>query len=128
MDSNSPKYPSDQHIHTIAEVCHNAVRAWMHLHGDPTYPTWLLSPGYMKRANISSVEFILTNPDSTFQEIHGNWCSSKVKEGWKYGKVLNSHRKTHPCLIPYDELPPKQKGKNAIYKGIVLHLRGIVDS
>lgn len=116
---------TDKDIHIIAEVCHNAVRAWIQHHGDPTYPTWLLSPGYMKQANIQSVRFIIDNPDSTLQEIHDNWCTNKAKHGWKYGEVKNSVRKTHPCLVPYEDLPLKEKAKNSLFKGIVLSLSAL---
>ena len=32
-----------------------------------------------------------------------------MDEGWKLGRKRNDRRKTHPCLVPYEELPEIEK-------------------
>ena len=41
--------------------------------------------------------------------VHDVWAFSRMTEGWKYGLKRNDERKEHPCLIPYSELPEKEK-------------------
>ena len=40
---------------------------------------------------------------------HDVWAAGRIKDGWTYGPVRNDAEKTHPCLIPYDELPDDEK-------------------
>lgn len=30
-------------------------------------------------------------------------------KGWTYGEQRNDELKTHPCLVPYEELPDSEK-------------------
>jgi ryanodine receptor 2 len=32
-----------------------------------------------------------------------------MDEGWTYGPERDGQAKTHPCLVPYDELPEDEK-------------------
>jgi len=33
----------------------------------------------------------------------------RASSRWTYGEQRNDELKTHPCLIPYEELPEKEK-------------------
>lgn len=41
--------------------------------------------------------------------VHEVWSAGRIKEGWSYGKTRNDSLKTHPCLVPYDELPESER-------------------
>lgn len=43
------------------------------------------------------------------KNVHEVWASTRIAQGWKYGKERNDELKTHPCLIPYEELPEEEK-------------------
>ena len=43
------------------------------------------------------------------KNVHEVWAQSRMKEGWIYGEERNDVLKTHPCLIPYEELPEVEK-------------------
>lgn len=43
------------------------------------------------------------------KNIHEVWAQSRVSQGWKYGKKRNDDLKTHPSLIPYEELSEQEK-------------------
>lgn len=58
------------------------------------------------------IEFMLNNPDVTPEENHENWRRMKVKQGWIYGKVKDFEKKTHPDLLPFDDLPDIEKRKD----------------
>lgn len=40
---------------------------------------------------------------------HDIWAKQRLQDGWKYGPVRDDVRKSHPCLVPYDQLPESEK-------------------
>ena len=40
---------------------------------------------------------------------HEVWASNRISDGWTYGKERNDEKKTHPCLVPYEELSETEK-------------------
>lgn len=60
---------------------------------------------------------------STPEESHENWCNVRKSQGWVYGEVKDLQNKTHPCLVPYEELPERQKIKDLLAQAIVWHYR-----
>lgn len=49
------------------------------------------------------------------QERHDSWMKMHVDSGWVYGEVFDSASKTHPNLLPWDELPETVKSKARIF-------------
>lgn len=43
------------------------------------------------------------------ENVHDVWAVGRIKEGWTYGEERNDTEKTHPCLVPYDELMDSEK-------------------
>ena len=43
------------------------------------------------------------------KNVHEVWSKTRIIQGWKYGKKRNDELKTHPCLVPYEELPEEEK-------------------
>ena len=43
------------------------------------------------------------------ENVHEVWAQSRMEQGWTYGEERNDVLKTHPCLIPYEELPEEEK-------------------
>ncbi len=43
------------------------------------------------------------------KNVHEVWAESRIKQGWTYGEQRNDEMKTHPCLVPYEELPEEEK-------------------
>ncbi len=52
-------------------------------------------------------------------EAHDSWMEAYFKMGWKYGKARNVEKKTHPDLLPFDELPQDERDKDAIFLAFV---------
>jgi len=40
---------------------------------------------------------------------HEVWAKQRLAEGWKYGIERNDTEKLHPCLVPYEDLPEREK-------------------
>lgn len=43
------------------------------------------------------------------RSIHETWADQRVRAGWVYGTQDDLDRKTHRCLVEYDELPEPEK-------------------
>jgi len=43
------------------------------------------------------------------KNVHEVWAEKRMSQGWTYGEWRNDEKKTHPCLIPYEELPEEEK-------------------
>ncbi len=43
------------------------------------------------------------------KNVHEVWAKSRMDEGWTYGIQRDDIKKTHPCLLPYEELPETEK-------------------
>jgi ryanodine receptor 2 len=43
------------------------------------------------------------------KNVHEVWAETRMQQGWTYGEQRNDELKTHPCLVPYEELPEEEK-------------------
>ena len=41
--------------------------------------------------------------------IHDHWALQRVAEGWQWGPARDDEAKTHPDLVPYEELEDSEK-------------------
>jgi len=55
---------------------------------------------------------------------HDNWALQRIKEGWQFGHERNDKIKTHPDLIPYEELSESEKEYDR--KSVVETLKAII--
>lgn len=43
------------------------------------------------------------------KNVHEVWSETRIQQGWTYGEQRNDDLKTHPCLVPYENLPEGEK-------------------
>lgn len=43
------------------------------------------------------------------RNVHDVWAQGRIAEGWTWGEERDDKRKTHPCLVPYEELPDAER-------------------
>ena len=43
------------------------------------------------------------------KNVHEVWAAGRIADGWTYGENRDDEKKTHPCLVPYEELPEYEK-------------------
>ena len=102
----------------IAELCHNVNKAYCEALGDSSQPTWSNAPEWQKSSALTGVNFHLSG-DRKPSDSHESWLLQKVNDGWVYGKDKDPIAKTHPCIVPYDDLPTEQKVKDYLFKAVV---------
>jgi voltage-gated potassium channel len=47
--------------------------------------------------------------DLLARNVHDIWAVQRLREGWEYGPQRSEIARTHPCLVPYEELPEGEK-------------------
>lgn len=63
---------------------------------------------------INGTKYILDNPDASAEDNHNNWMKCKEHQGYVYGEELSVENKTHPSLVPFDDLPKVEKDKDVM--------------
>ena len=106
-------------VQTIAEICHEANRVYCRSLGDDSQPRWEYALTWQRESAIKGVQAILEGRVKTARESHDSWLQEKSLDGWSYGPVKDVAARTHPCFLPYDELPADQRRKDDLLRGIV---------
>lgn len=108
----------------IAQVAHEAVRAWQAANGQKPAPTWARAPAWMKAATLEAVTWKSGTRSPSPAARHRQWMEEKTKAGWKLGPTKDARRKTHPLMVPYNQLPEVERRKDALVSAVVKALAG----
>lgn len=104
----------------IARVCHEANRALQAVqsaHGIPVGAPWDGLDEETRTSVIQGVHGIQAGKSP--EESHEAWCEFKRDHGWTHGEVKDAAALTHPCLLPYADLPADQRVKDDLFSAIV---------
>lgn len=103
----------------IARITHEVNRAYCQSIGDDSQVAWDEAPDWQRSSAMNGVDGIRAGVITKPEESHESWLAEKAATGWKYGPVKNSETKEHPCFVPYNELPPAQRVKDALFFAVV---------
>lgn len=120
---NITRTHTDEQIAGIAKVCHQANKAFCEYHNDFTQKDWDECSQWQRDSAINGVAYKLVNLAATPEDMHNSWSREKRDQGWVYDEVKDADKKTHPCLIPYENLPVFQRAKDALFANIVMALK-----
>ena len=67
------------------------------------------NPNPIDTSDVKLPDELLTLSEQIAENVHEVWASGRINEGWTYGEIKDSVKKTTPWLIPYDELPESEK-------------------
>jgi len=106
----------------IAKTAHEVNRAYCASIGDTSQPSWEGAPEWQRESALLGVTNILSGVVTTPAQSHESWIKQKLADGWVWGKNKNAALKEHPCMVPYVDLPPEQKVKDALFYAVVTSL------
>jgi RyR domain len=105
----------DQIIEACARTAHEMNRVYCLALGDASQVPWEWALPEMKDSVRKGVEGALAG--NTPEQSHESWLAHRIERGWVYGPAKDPNAKppTHPCLVPYAELPEAQRKKDEIF-------------
>jgi hypothetical protein len=63
------------------------------------------------------------------EELHDDWVRAYEAMGWRYGEKRDVEAKTHPDMVPFDDLEPREQAKDAVFVALCeIARQWIVDS
>ena len=106
----------------IARVAHQVNAAYCLALGDNSQLDWSAAPQWQVDSALAVVALHSNDPLAGPEASHVGWMKQKVDDGWVYGERKDPDKKTHPCIVPFSELPVEQQAKDYIFRAVVLSL------
>lgn len=105
----------------VARIAHEVNREWCVFNGDNSQLAWDQAPDWQRSSAVNGVAFHRANPDAGDSASHDSWMAEKVAAGWVHGDTKNPDASppTHPCIVPFEELPRDQQFKDRLFRTIV---------
>jgi hypothetical protein len=107
-------------IEACAQAAHEVNRAYCWAIGDASQVSWHDAPEWQRASCRIGVKGVLNG--NTPEQSHESWLAEKTAAGWKHGATKDPEAKTHPCFLPYAELPPEQKVKDHLFVATVVNV------
>lgn len=111
-------------LEQIAKAAHEVNRAYCQALGDNSQPAWEDAPEWQRSSARMGADLHLMG-DFGPEASHISWMQQKLDEGWRYGSVKDPVARTHPCMVPFAELPPAQQAKDYIFRAVVHQFKAL---
>lgn len=109
-----------------ARAAHEAIRTLQIENKEPNVASpWKTVGQDIKESCYIGIDRVIENPNITSEALHDSWIVTKTEQGWTYGEVRSEEAKTHPCMVPYADLPPFQRLKDAMFRNVVKAVLGL---
>lgn len=69
----------------------------------------MYSPKPIDTSEITLPDELLELTERIAENVHDVWAVGRIAEGWIYGEIKDSEKKTTPLLVPYSDLPESEK-------------------
>ncbi|UVF61470.1 hypothetical protein SEA_DALANDE_57 [Gordonia phage DalanDe] len=107
-------------VDQLAQIAHEANRGLQAVLGEAVGAPWDDLDTEMQESIRHGVRVVQEGNGP--EELHRQWVMVKEALGWTYGPVKDFEAKTHPQLVPWDELPILQRAKDQLFHGVVSSL------
>lgn len=103
-------------VQQVAEVVHEANRAWDSARGVIPGPPWEQAAEWQRAAAMKGVRLALAGAPPS--QLHEAWRAQKLAQGWTPGPVKDRQAKTDPMLVPYTQLSGEDQRTPALVAAI----------
>ena len=83
--------------------------SWLSINTDENMKLETYKPQPIDTTGIELPEELELLVEEMSKNVHDVWSETRIQQGWKYGPERNDELKTHPCLVPYEDLPDEEK-------------------
>lgn len=112
----------------VAEACHEVNRVIQKAAGEKPSAHWEDASQRERddtAAGVAESAEDDASPEERARARHENWADRKRDQGWRYGAVKDEAAKTHPLLVPWEELDELARLKDVAFGTVVDLLSGI---
>lgn len=106
----------------VARIAHEALRSYCLTVYDNPAPPWADAHEQVRAEMVALVGYLARTPGATPRSKHGEWLADATARGFHQGERLDVRRKTHPLVVPFEELSPKYRSKQAMLFALITHL------
>ena len=106
-------------LYRVAMEAHKANNELRITNGEESLGSFTDQPLDIVTINMESIYAALHNPNLTAKDMHDTWMDNKAKDGWVYGDVKDADAKTHPLMIPFEQMNDIDKMKDQIFIDVV---------
>lgn len=80
-----------------------------------------LLPSDSQEYAVEAVKYLLKAPEEelTARCLHEVWAKPLIAKGYVHGEVKCHVKRTHPCLVDFDQLSEIEKGKDEIWAHMI---------
>lgn len=143
MTKQKQSYYDEKTIELLACACHSAWYAYTVLGLGEDGQPWERCPQWQSESLMFAIDFWEEKINELTKQAgkeldneelanrlsplsHDNWMTYKMSHGWVYGETKDPKRKTHPCIVPYEELPESQRLKDRVVVVAFLSMRSVL--
>jgi RyR domain len=69
-------------------------------------PSYVPHPVDTSKVSLRELQPLL---EQLARNAHEIWAQKRMQDGWSYGAHRDDTKRTHPCLIPYENLSESEK-------------------
>lgn len=73
-----------------------------------------------KASSIEGLEKIYRKGFFHPRDLHDSWMGRKLRLGWRFGESKSEEDKTHPCLLPFSDLPAEEQFKDLLFGTVAM--------
>jgi len=67
------------------------------------------TPSAVDTSHVVLSEELMGLTEELARNVHEVWSAGRIADGWRWGPERDDVLKENPCLVPYDELPEREK-------------------
>lgn len=108
-------------IEKIAEIAYETNVLYANAIGKKE-PGWAKMKKDDKQMAINDAQFYADNPSSLPDALHNVWLREMEENGYQYGEQEDGDEKTHPHVIPYEQLPDYHRKQATLFRHVVVTL------